>query len=432
MASEFKVPELGENIESGVIVKLLVAAGETLQLDQPIMELETGKATLEVPSTIAGVIKEIRVKEGDEVKVDQVVLVVEDSGKAEASPAKAAPKADLKKTEPEIQSKPLKQEEKPAPAASPTPQKPDVPTPAVTPGAAVAASPSVRRFACELGVDISRVHGTGPKNRISIEDVKAHVKQAMTSPAPAAAAAGSPVLPDFTKYGGIKREAMSAIRRRTAEHLSLCWSEIPHVTQFDNADITELEETRKFLSKRAESSGVKVTLTVILARVVTAALKAFPKFNASVDMQRREIVLKDYYNMGFAVDTDRGLLVPVIREIDKMNMIQIACELAGLAAKAREGKIHPDDLSGGNFTITNLGGIGGTHFSPIINWPEVAILGVGRASVQLDPRDPSRTRLILPLSLSYDHRVIDGAEGIRFLRWVIEFLEEPMRLLLDH
>ncbi len=286
-------------------------------------------------------------------------------------------------------------------------------------------------MARELGVDINQVAGTGDGGRISVDDVKAHAKRLVTSAFRSGGAVAAEPLPDFSRWGEVERQPMRAVRRKTAEHLSAAWATIPHVTQFDIADITSLEELRKKYAKQAEAAGGNLTVTAIAVKIVAAALRKFPQFNASVDMNASEIVLKKFVNVGIAVDTDRGLLVPVIRNADQMNIVQISVELAQLSEKARTRKIALDEMQGGTFSISNLGGIGGTYFTPIINSPEAAILGISRASMQ--PKFDNGAfapRLMLPLSLSYDHRIIDGADGIRFLRWVAEALEQPFLLAL--
>jgi pyruvate dehydrogenase E2 component (dihydrolipoamide acetyltransferase) len=295
------------------------------------------------------------------------------------------------------------------------------------------AAPSVRRTARELGVDVNDVKGTGPNGRISIDDVKEHVKALVTSDAGRGAAAGV-ALPDFTRWGGVERQPMRAVRRKTAEHLSAAWASIPHVTQCDLADITGLEELRRKYAKQVETAGGNLTVTSIAVKVIAAALRKFPQFNASIDIAAGEIVLKQYVNIGVAVDTDRGLLVPVIRNADQKNIVQLSVEIAQLSEKARNRKIALEEMQGGCFSISNLGGIGGTYFTPIVNAPEVAILGISRA--RMEPvydkaAGQFAPRFMLPLSLSYDHRVIDGADGIRFLRWVAEALEQPFLLALQ-
>jgi len=428
MATQFKLPELGENITSGTIVKVLVSVGDSVKKDQPVLEMETDKAVVEVPSSVEGKVAEIHVNAGDKATVGQLILTLDGGASAEAP----APAPEKKKAEPEKKAAPLPPPAKEAPAPAP-----EQPAAAATSGAPVAAAPSVRKFAREIGIEIQQVPGSGEGGRITLEDVKAYAKRLNTGrqPAPAAGAATPAYqFPDFAKWGPIERQGMNAIRTKTAQHMSLAWNTIPHVTQFDWADITDIEERRKKLSKKAEKSGAKLTITAILIKIVAAALKNFPKFNATIDTTRGEIVLKKYYNVGIAVDTERGLLVPVVRQVDQKNIIQIAVEMAQVAEKARAGKLSLDEMQGGTFTLTNLGGIGGTHFTPIVNFPEVAILGVGRA--RLEPSFSGKEgccspKLMLPLSLSYDHRLIDGADGARFLRWIVDAIEEPLLIPME-
>ncbi len=435
--TDFKLPGLGENITSGVVTKIMVKVGDTVKKDQMVIELETDKAVLEVPSPMEGVIKEILLKVGQSAKVGQVVMRLEEGATTTATPPTVA-----------TPQKPKEEEKKETPSAPPASLKTEIPTqtapvekefplPDYEPSLAkdVPAAPSVRRFAREIGIEISQVPGSGPKSRISIDDVKAFAK-AINTGATGRPSSDShvlqPPLPDFTKWGGVERQAMSMVRKKTAEHLSLAWSMIPHVTQFDKADVTELEKLRKRFAKKAESKGGKLTITAFLLKVLAGALKVFPQFNASVDMPRNEIIYKKYFHIGVAVDTDRGLIVPVIRDVDKKGIFDLAVELAQMAEKARNRKTTIEEMQGSSFTLTNLGGVGGTAFTPIINWPDVAILGVSRANLepiyiegQLVPR------LLLPLSLSYDHRLIDGADGARFLRWVSEAIQQPLLIELE-
>jgi pyruvate dehydrogenase E2 component (dihydrolipoamide acetyltransferase) len=298
----------------------------------------------------------------------------------------------------------------------------------------VPAAPHVRRLARELGVDIHAVRGTGPGARISKDDVKAHAKILITSAtaalgAPPSTGHAEPALPDFSRWGKIERVSMRGVRRKTAEHLRQAWNTIPHVTQQDHADITELEHLRARFAPRAAEAGGKMTVTAIALKVCASALKVFPQFNASIDMAKEEIIYKQYIHIGVAVDTDRGLLVPVVRDVDKKNIVELAAELTQFSKKARDKKLTPAEMEGGTFTITNLGGIGGTGFSPIVNHPEVAILGLSRSSMAplwIDGK--FEPRLVLPLSLSYDHRLIDGADAARFLRWIAEAIEQPFLL----
>ncbi len=440
MPTDFTLPELGENIAGGDVVRVLVAAGDTVTKDQPVLELETDKATIEVPSSVSGTVTAVRIKQGERVKVGQVVLTI-DNGAApaketakasEAAPATPAPAAETQEAAVE-----------PAAAPEPKPKRGEVVdirggarnAPVAQPaaeaeaqGPAAPAAPSVRRLARELGVDIRRVAGSGPAGRISADDVQAFVRTAMAG----GVTAGAPSsLPDFSKWGEVERKPMSNIRRKTAEHLSHAWNAIPHVTQHDKADITALEALRKQYSPQAEKAGGKLTMTAIALKIVAAALGKFPQFNSSIDVARNEIVLKSAIHVGVAADTERGLLVPVIRDVDRKGIIQLAAELGAASDKARAGKLSLDDMQGAGFTITNLGGIGGTSFTPIVNWPEVAILGISRGAREPVYVDGAfEPRLMLPLSLSYDHRVIDGADAARFLRWVAEAFEQPFVMSL--
>lgn len=440
---EFKIPDLGENIQAGAVVNILVSVGDAVKVDQPVLELETDKATVEVPSSVAGVVKEIHIKAGDTVKVGQRVLTLE--GTAAAAEPVSQPTPEV--SQPAPPEPPAETRPEPAPAAPPEPA-PAAPSPvpaAVLPPdfyepdaahSAVPAAPNVRRLAREIGVDIIQVHGTGPGGRISMADVKNHARQrSLTSRgvAPAAAPLAAAVsLPDFSKWGQVEREAMSGIRRKTAENLSRAWATVPQVTQFAKADISELEELRKRFGKTVEAAGAKLTPTAILLKVVASVLKTFPQFNASVDMSSNEVIYKKYYHIGVAVDTDRGLLVPVIRNVDQKTILELAVELQAVAEKARNKKLSLDDMQGGTFSISNLGGIGGSHFTPIVNAPEVAILGVARG--QMEPvylNGQFEPRLMLPLALSYDHRLIDGADGARFIKTLVEHLEQPFLTALQ-
>lgn len=431
MIKEFKLPDLGENIDAADVVKVLVSVGDTISKDQSVLEVETDKAAIEVPSTVKGVIKEIRIKEGDKAKVGQVILTVEDSSTAPAEEEKPIEKAEGQA--PQSAPKPVSKPPEITPSRVEAPKPPPKPIPALhRPQKLVPAAPTVRRFAREIGIDITKVPGTGPGGRISIKDVKNYSRQLRTRTVDDGGRAFPQIqLPDFSKWGEIEKEAMSNVRRKTAEQMSLAWT-IPHVVQYDKADITALNEIRKQFGPAAEKAGAKLTFTAILLKVVAEALKRFPKFNASIDTANNEVIYKKYYHVGVAVDTDRGLLVPVIRDADRKNIKTLAVELNEMAEKARTKKISPDDMQGGTFTITNLGGMGVTAFAPIINTPEVAILGVAKGHVEpvWDGKE-FQPRLILPLSISYDHRIIDGADAARFLRWICEALEQPFMLIFD-
>jgi pyruvate dehydrogenase E2 component (dihydrolipoyllysine-residue acetyltransferase) len=462
--ADFTLPELGENITAGDVVRVLVSPGDTVKKDQPLLELETDKATIEVPSSVSGTVKDIKVKAGQKIKVGQVVLTVDDagSGAAAAAPAQKAgedqPKAQptgapedggLSQQLPEAEPQAQPQARTEAPPAEAKPKRGEVvdirggqrSAPAPQPAALAEAepegppppaAPSVRRLARELGVDIRSVTGSGTAGRISYEDVQAYVKAALAGgSAGGGGAAAAVALPDFTKWGEVERKPMSNIRRKTAEHLSHAWVTIPHVTQHDKADITALEALRKQYGPQAEKAGGKLTMTAIALKIVAGALRKFPQFNSSIDVARNELVLKKSIHVGVAADTERGLLVPVIRDVDRKGVIQLAVELNGASEKARAGKLSLDDMQGAGFTITNLGGIGGTSFTPIVNWPEVAILGISRGAQEpVFVAGAFQPRLMLPLSLSYDHRVIDGADAARFLRWVAEAFEQPFVMAL--
>ena len=470
--ADFIIPNLGDGVAQGDVLKVLVKVGDTLAVDQSVLELETDKATIEVPSDVAGKVTAIKVKAGDKVKPGQAVLTLEggngaagasvpgekapkqEASKQEAAPAPKAPQAPQAPEAPEAPEAPDEATQAPErprasvtniAAARPQPaqqQSQSAPPPVAQSHVTSApAAPSVRRLAREIGVDVSQVPGTGPGGRITQDDVKEFAKRVMNSlgsNGQAAAATGAgravgvgPALPDFAKWGEIERKPMTGIRRKTAEHLSHAWNAIPHVTQFDKADITALEQVRKKYREEVARAGGNLTVTAVAAKVVASALKVFPQFNASVDQAGESIVYKKYINVGIAVDTENGLLVPVLRNVDQKNLIQLSVEIQQLADKAKARKLSLDEMSGGSMSISNLGGIGGTAFTPIVNWPEVAILGISRGVFEpvwngtaFEPRQ------MLPLSLSYDHRLIDGADAIRFLRWVAEALENPFALTL--
>ncbi|MCF7770887.1 dihydrolipoyllysine-residue acetyltransferase [Achromobacter pulmonis] len=432
---EIEVPDIGDFKEVEVI-EVMVAVGDTIKAEQSLITVESDKASMEIPASQGGVVKEVKVKVGDKVAKGSVVVVVEGSAPA-AAPAAQADAAPARSEAPAAKAQ--------APAAPAAPAVGSRPAPAAAledanlkPGQLPHASPSVRKFARELGVNLSKVKGTGPKDRITADDVRAFVKQALAA-GPVAAAGGSAdgaalgLLPwpkvDFTKFGPVEAKPLSRIKKISGANLHRNWVMIPHVTNNDEADITDLEALRVTLNKENEKSGIKVTMLAFLIKAVVAALKKFPEFNASLDGDN--LVLKQYYHIGFAADTPNGLVVPVIRDADKKGILQIAQEMTDLSKKAREGKISPADMQGGCFSISSLGGIGGTSFTPIINAPEVAILGVSRSShkpvwdgKQFVPR------LIVPLSLSYDHRVIDGAAAARFNAYLGALLADFRRIAL--
>lgn len=429
---EFKLPELGENITKATIIKVLVAVGEKVNIDQSVLELETDKATIEVPSTASGTITELLVAEGDVIEIGTVIFKVSEGSAVQSqplAPVAASVSVSTVIAEKAVEIVPQQTVVADAPKVIPVENQPPILQNAAP------AAPSVRRLAREIGVDVNKVKGTGPGGRILLDDVKAYSKalhQQRNEIQHIKAEQHQEPLPDFSKFGAVERQPMSNIRYKTAEHLSYAWHTIPHVTQFDKADITALEEFRKSYAKTAEKQGVKLTVTAILVKIIASALKKFPQFNASVDMQAKEVIYKQYLNIGIAVDTEFGLIVPVIKNADQLNVIEISREMNAHAEKARNKKASIADMQGGCFTITNLGGIGGTFFTPIINAPEVAILGVSRGNMEPVYIDGKfEPRLLLPLSLSYDHRVIDGADGIRFLRWVIDAIENPMKFIIE-
>jgi pyruvate dehydrogenase E2 component (dihydrolipoamide acetyltransferase) len=395
--------------------------------------VETDKATIEVPSSIAGKVTEVLVAEGDATPIGAVIFRVSGSVAAPAATPAAQPAAVQTAAPVVVEAKTEFVPEATKPAEAPKVIAVENQPPILQ--NAAPAAPSVRRLAREIGVDVNQVKGSGPGGRILLDDVKAYSKllhQQRNEVQHIRAEQHQQPLPDFTKFGEVERQAMSNIRFKTAEHLSHAWHTIPHVTQFDKADITALEEFRKSYAKTAEKEGVKLTVTAILVKIIASALKKFPQFNSSVDMMTKEIIYKHYFNIGIAVDTDFGLIVPVIKNADQLNVIEISNEMNALAEKARNKKTSIADMQGGCFTITNLGGIGGTAFTPIVNAPEVAILGVSRGSIEpVYINGTFEPRMMLPLSLSYDHRVIDGADGIRFLRWIIDAIENPMKFVVE-
>ena len=464
MPREFRLPDLGEGIHEGEVVEVLVSVGDRVIDGKPILVIETDKATTEIPSPVTGIVQEIRVKPGEVVKVGDVLMVFLEDREAEAI------QKEQRRTPPE---RPIPEA---APVASAMP--PVVPTPAAAMPAKVTgpvpATPSTRRLARELGIDINLVSPTGPGGRVTPEDVQAFAANLkisaelpLTLPVPPVVAPQAvppspdfqilspldtatltsdirnptseipptPPLPDFGRWGPIVRDPLRSVRKATARHMALAWSQVPHVTHQDVVDITELEAFRRRHKEEAGVGEGGLSLTVFALKAAVAALKAFPRFNASLDVERHEIILKQYYHLGVAVDTDRGLIVPVIRDVDRKSVTRLALELNDLAARARAGKIERDELIGGTFTITNIGVLGGTGFTPIVNYPEVAILGMARATLQPVVRGTGDNfevvpRLMLPLILGFDHRVVDGADAARFLGSMIEILGDPERLLM--
>jgi pyruvate dehydrogenase E2 component (dihydrolipoamide acetyltransferase) len=442
---EVQVPDIGD-FKDVPVIEVMVKPGDSVRAEDPLVTLESDKATMEVPSPFAGVVSALKVKVGDKVSEGTVILALEVSEGAPAAPsappapapAAPAPAAAAAAATPS----PATPTPAPAPAAAPAPAPAAAPAASIDEGSfgKAHASPSVRRFARELGVDLGRVKGTGPKGRILKEDVQGFVKQALAGGAPAAGAPagaglalGLPAWPvvDFAKFGPVETLPLSRIQKLSGPYLHRNWVHIPHITQNDEADITELEAFRKQMAEEMKASGVRITLLAFLMKACIPALKQFPAFNASLAPGNDALILKRYYHIGVAVDTPGGLVVPVIRDVDQKGVTQLARELGEVSAKARDGKLGPNDMQGGTFSISSLGGIGGTHFTPIINAPEVAILGVSRSAMKPVWKDGQFVpRLILPLSLSYDHRVIDGAQGARFITALNAALTDIRRVLL--
>lgn len=437
MAREVTLPNLGENVSEGDIVEVKVKPGDDVKEGQALLEIEAEKSSVEVPAPFSGKVTKVLVKKGDKVSAGQPLVVFDGDGEAKSDKAPAKkeqakePKAEEKKPraeekKPEEKKETPKNEEPRKPAEKPAAEKREPAENGAGEERIVPAGPATRRLASDWGVNLGHVAGTGPRGRVNQEDVKQHVRQlaaggGRSGPTPA------PTLPNFEVFGPVEYQALDTIRRRTAEHMALAWSQIPHVTQHDLADVSEIEAFRK----QQESSGPKLTVTAFALKAAAIALREFPRVNASLDLAEGRLIVKSYYHIGVAVDTERGLLVPVVRDVDRKSLHDIAAELTALAQKARDKKLNPEDMKGGTFTISNLGGIGGVGFSPIVNFPEVAILGLSRARLQPVFKDGQWVpRPLLPLSLSYDHRVIDGADAARFTRRLADFLESPLKMLL--
>ncbi len=417
---DLKLPKLGEGADSGVVVNIFVKEGDTVAKDQAVIELENEKAVASIPATAAGIVTKIHVKPGDKISVGQRILSLNEGG------AGVEPPAETPVTE--------RAALKPEPAVEAVSDAPEA-LEAASPVAAPVASPSLRRMARELGIDLRKIRGRGPGGRIEVSDVRGYIQrleQAAASPnaAPATTAASARAKPaaepvDFSKWGAVTKKPLTPLRQVIARRMWENWNAIPHVTQFEDADFTRLNELRKKFAPAYESKGVKLTLTPLVLKTLVATLKKHPLFNSSLDEAANEIVFKEYYHIGIAVDTEQGLIVPVIRDVDRKSTLELARELEQLAAKARDRKVTADELKGGTFTISNQGAIGGAHFTPIINKPEVAILGLGRGSMKPVVRDGRvEARMMTPLGLSYDHRVIDGGAAARFVLDLVAALQE--------
>jgi pyruvate dehydrogenase E2 component (dihydrolipoamide acetyltransferase) len=414
MNEKIILPELGDGIEGGDVVNILVSKGDEIEKDSVLLELETDKAVLEFPSPQSGRIIEIHIQKGDTVTVGQLLVTLDIKGKKEQSEETANSQEEKnivrqheQRHEPshEPETQPLLKDEK-----EPV-------------GELLPAGPATRKLARELGMDLSKVQGTAKDGRITLDDVKSHVKHRLTS-TPGSAGVPAVVLPDFSQWGPVERKPFSSLRRKVAENLNAAWAAVPLVTQFDEADVTELEKMRKKNVHDVQEKGGKLTITVFVMKALVTALKAFPQFNASLDVHRGEIIYKQYFNIGVAVDTPSGLIVPVIKNVDDKSIAELAIELTELSKKVRDRKVPLEELRGGNLSVSNLGGIGGTGFTPLVNPPDVAVVGLSRSRVVPVWREGQcEPRLVMPFSVSYDHRVIDGADGARFSRLVAHELE---------
>ena len=433
MTQEILIPDIGD-FDTVEVIEVLVTAGDSIAVEDSVITVESDKASMEIPSPVAGTIKEIKVNVGDSVSEGSLMMVVDASD--------AAPAAEEAKAEPEAKTEApaAKEEPKAAEPAKPAAAVSSAPRPSPTANidevsfAKAYASPGIRKFARELGVDLGSVEGTGRKSRITKEDVKGFVKKAL-SQGGASNKGGLGVAPmpeiDFSQWGEIETLPLTKINKLTGEFLHRNWVTIPHVTQFDEADITDMEAFRKDMAAEYKEKGIRITPLVFMMKAVVSALKELPRFNSSLDPAGENLILKNYYNVGIAVDTPDGLVVPVVKDVDRKSLVDLAVELGEISIKARDKKLKPSDMQGGSITISSLGGIGGTKFTPIVNAPEVAILGVSRSKMQpVWNGTEFEPRLMLPLSLSYDHRVIDGADGARFTTFLSRVLSDTRRLLL--
>ncbi|WP_143961355.1 2-oxo acid dehydrogenase subunit E2 [Litoribacter populi] len=461
MAKELKLPQISEDADSAQVSEILVSEGDTIKEEQSIIAVETDKASVEVPATAGGTVKEIKVKEGDEISVGDVILILEEDEEdespeedqeemededsqeeekkraddeddeddeeitAEDESRESAKEEDSKSDEKGKGKMEKKKEKTPKDKEKKEERQPEQESKDKKDDRDVPAAPGVRRFARELGVEIRQVKGSGKGGRISDEDVKRHVRENKGE-------TGSPAaLPDFSKWGEVERKPLSGIRKTVAKSTANSWTTIPHVTHFDEANLQNLEEYLEKHQTKAEEKGAKLSMTAILTKIAAVALQRFPNFNASLDMENREIIYKKYINIGIAADTEKGLLIPVVKDVAQKDLSTLSKEIKSLAKKARKQDLSQKDMQGGTFVISNLGGIGGTQFTPIIYHPQVAILGMSRSYVKPVYDDGQfKPQSTLPLSLSYDHRLIDGAEAARFLRWICLAIEDPFEALL--
>lgn len=443
MSEVIVVPDIGEGVVSGKVVAVHIQKGDKVDVDDTVIELETDKAVVEIPSTVKGEVVEVMAREGEELKVGDAIAKVDVDGEttpaADEASRREPPADDANQEEKSADDATRKEKEdngSTAPAKAETAKAAEAGAPAAEsapPLTPVPASPSIRRMARELGVDIRDVRGSGPGGRISEADIKAHVREGKGAEGQVIAgkAYGEPSLPDFARWGEVEIQDLETVRRITAQSTTTSWQTVPHVTQFDKADITHLTPFVEKHAKQVSRVGGKLTVTAVLTKVCAEALKKFPRFNASIDLKQEQLILKKYIHICMAVDTPRGLLMPVIQNADTKSITELAVEIVDLAERSRTKKIKPNELEGGSFSISNQGAIGGVAFTPIVLWPQVAILGVSRSSVEPRMMDGQfQPRTILPLSLSYDHRIIDGADAARFLRWICDSLEQPMTLHL--
>ncbi len=434
MAKEIFVPDIGD-FKDVEVIEVLVGVGDTIDVDQSLISVESDKAAMEIPAPEAGVVKEMKIKIGDHISKGSLILLLEPAASeasAASAPEAAAPKVEAAPAAASVPAQPPAPAKPAAPvAAAPVRQSPTAQIDEA--GFAKAyASPSVRKFARELGVDLGKVDGSGRKGRIIHEDVQGFVKRVLSQPA---AAGGLGVAPmpdiDFSQWGAVESKPLTKINKLTGQFLHRNWVTVPHVTQFDESDITDMESFRKEMAAEYKERGIKITPLVFMMKAVVSAMKQYPRFNSSLDATGENLIMKSYFNIGIAVDTPDGLVVPVVRDVDRKTLVDLAVELGEISVKARDKKLKPGDMQGGCLTISSLGGIGGTKFTPIVNAPEVAILGVSRAKMQpVWNGKEFEPRLMLPLSLSYDHRVIDGADGARFTSFLSRVLSDTRRLLL--
>lgn len=425
---DVRLPRLGEGADSGTVSTIFVKEGDTVKKDQSVLELESEKAVASIPSPVSGTITKIYVKDGDEIKVGTLIFSVAEGEASQGRGVQSNVPAQ-KSTEPEIpEEEPVAIAEESVPAMMPTMMEEPVKSAS---GFPPPASPSIRKMARDIGLDLSRIRGSGNGGRIVLADVRAYIQRLQslgTQPKAAAPAATTPkpapVSIDFSKWGSVEKKKMTQLRKAISNKMTESWTSIPHITQFDNVDITDVLALRKKFQKAYERKKANLTLTPFIMKAVVETLKKHPIFNASMDEATEQIIYKNYYNLGIAVDTEQGLIVPVIRDVDKKSMLELSIELQSIAERTRQRKISLEEMQGGTFTISNQGGIGGAHFTPIINKPEVAILGVGRGSLQAVVKDKKiQQRMIVPLGLSYDHRVIDGANAARFITDFVQVLQ---------